>query len=106
MAVNVAAALAALLQPFVPGVSAAIQGQLLIPPERCGLGMGLTCTLPAGHRVGTVWPGGPGMAWGGHGWGDLVGPGGTQEGLGEPRGRTQDSLGGRPCSPCAGGTGM
>uniref|UniRef100_A0A8C3MLU3 Methionine--tRNA ligase, cytoplasmic n=1 Tax=Geospiza parvula TaxID=87175 RepID=A0A8C3MLU3_GEOPR len=56
VAVNVAAALAALLQPFVPGVSAAIQGQLRIPPERCGLGPGLTCTLPAGHRVGTVSP--------------------------------------------------
>lgn len=57
VAVNVAAALAALLQPFVPGVSAAIQEQLQIPPERCGLGPGLTCTLPAGHRVGTVQPG-------------------------------------------------
>ncbi|XP_033367542.1 methionine--tRNA ligase, cytoplasmic, partial [Parus major] len=56
VAVNVAAALAALLQPFVPGVSAAIQGQLRIPPERCGLGPGLACTLPAGHRVGTVSP--------------------------------------------------
>nr|XP_054505166.1 methionine--tRNA ligase, cytoplasmic [Agelaius phoeniceus] len=56
VAVNLAAALAALLQPFVPGVSAAIQGQLRIPPERCGLGPGLTCTLPAGHRVGTVSP--------------------------------------------------
>ncbi|XP_066193760.1 methionine--tRNA ligase, cytoplasmic [Sylvia atricapilla] len=56
VAVNVAAALAALLQPFVPGVSAAIQGQLRIPPERFGLGPGLTCTLPAGHRVGTVSP--------------------------------------------------
>uniref|UniRef100_A0A8C3UUA9 Methionine--tRNA ligase, cytoplasmic n=1 Tax=Catharus ustulatus TaxID=91951 RepID=A0A8C3UUA9_CATUS len=56
VAVNVAAALAALLQPFVPGVSAAIQEQLQIPPERCGLGPGLTCTLPAGHRVGTVSP--------------------------------------------------
>lgn len=63
VAVNVAAALAALLQPFVPGVSAAIQEQLQIPPERCGLGPGLTCTLPAGHRVGTVQPG----HGGGHG---------------------------------------
>ncbi|XP_014747287.1 PREDICTED: methionine--tRNA ligase, cytoplasmic [Sturnus vulgaris] len=56
VAVNVAAALAALLQPFVPGVSAAIQEQLQIPPERCGFGPGLTCTLPAGHRIGTVSP--------------------------------------------------
>ncbi|KAJ7414863.1 methionyl-tRNA synthetase [Willisornis vidua] len=56
VAVNVAAALAALLQPFVPGVSAAIQEQLQIPPERRGLGPALTCTLPPGHRVGTVSP--------------------------------------------------
>uniref|UniRef100_A0A8C5IP44 Methionine--tRNA ligase, cytoplasmic n=1 Tax=Junco hyemalis TaxID=40217 RepID=A0A8C5IP44_JUNHY len=56
VAVNLAATLAALLQPFVPGISAAIQAQLRIPPERCGLGPGLTCTLPAGHRVGTVSP--------------------------------------------------
>lgn len=58
MAVNLAAALAALLQPFVPGVSATIQAQLRVPPERCGLGPGLTCTLPPGHRIGTVRLGG------------------------------------------------
>lgn len=54
VAVNVASALAVMLQPYMPSVSVAIQGQLRIPPERFILSHDFTCTLPAGHRVGTV----------------------------------------------------
>ncbi|KAK2516029.1 Mars isoform B [Columba livia] len=56
VAVNVASALAVMLQPYMPSVSVAIQGQLRIPPERFILSHDFTCTLPAGHRVGTVSP--------------------------------------------------
>ncbi|XP_065609843.1 methionine--tRNA ligase, cytoplasmic [Cyrtonyx montezumae] len=56
VAVNVAALLAVLVQPYMPAVSAAIQAQLCLPPECLVLGHVFTCTLPPGHRVGTVSP--------------------------------------------------
>lgn len=55
VAVNVAALLAVLVQPYMPTVSAAIQAQLCVPPECSVLSHIFTCTLPPGHRVGTVW---------------------------------------------------
>ncbi|OXB53369.1 hypothetical protein ASZ78_007560, partial [Callipepla squamata] len=56
VAVNVAALLAVLVQPYMPTVSAAIQAQLCLPPECSVLGHVFTCTLLPGHRVGTVSP--------------------------------------------------
>ncbi|XP_062453147.1 methionine--tRNA ligase, cytoplasmic isoform X2 [Rhea pennata] len=56
VAVNMASLLAVMAQPYMPGVSAAIQAQLCIPPDCFVLGHDFTCTLPAGHRVGTVSP--------------------------------------------------
>ncbi|KAM6289134.1 LOW QUALITY PROTEIN: methionine--tRNA ligase, cytoplasmic [Aegotheles albertisi] len=56
VAVNVAALLGVLLQPYMPGVSATIQGQLRIPPRCIVLSHSFTCTLPPGHRIGTVSP--------------------------------------------------
>ncbi|OXB75044.1 UNVERIFIED_CONTAM: hypothetical protein H355_001451, partial [Colinus virginianus] len=54
VAVNVAALLAVLVQPYMPTVSAAIQAQLCLPPECSVLGHVFTCTLLPGHRVGTL----------------------------------------------------
>ncbi|XP_064354754.1 methionine--tRNA ligase, cytoplasmic isoform X3 [Dromaius novaehollandiae] len=56
VAVNMASLLAVMAQPYMPGVSAAIQAQLRIPPGCFVLGHDFPCTLPAGHRVGTVSP--------------------------------------------------
>ncbi|XP_063215118.1 methionine--tRNA ligase, cytoplasmic isoform X2 [Chroicocephalus ridibundus] len=56
VAVNMASLLAVLLQPYMPSVSSAIQGQLCIPPDCFVLSHDFTCTLPPGHRVGTVSP--------------------------------------------------
>ncbi|XP_068266933.1 methionine--tRNA ligase, cytoplasmic isoform X1 [Nyctibius grandis] len=56
VAVNMASMLAVMLQPYMPSVSLAIQGQLCIPPDCFILSHDFTCTLPAGHRVGTVSP--------------------------------------------------
>ncbi|XP_063997761.1 methionine--tRNA ligase, cytoplasmic isoform X2 [Pogoniulus pusillus] len=56
VAVNVASLLAVMLQPYMPGVSLALQQQLCIPPDCFVLGQHFTCTLPPGHRVGTVSP--------------------------------------------------
>ncbi|XP_075345832.1 methionine--tRNA ligase, cytoplasmic isoform X2 [Mycteria americana] len=56
VAVNMASMLAVLLQPYMPSVSSAIQGQLCIPPHCFVLSHDFTCTLPPGHRVGTVSP--------------------------------------------------
>ncbi|KAM6364797.1 methionine--tRNA ligase, cytoplasmic isoform 2-T2 [Pluvialis apricaria] len=56
VAVNMASMLAVLLQPYMPSVSLAIQGQLCIPPDCFVLSHDFTCTLPPGHRVGTVSP--------------------------------------------------
>lgn len=63
VAVNMASLLAVMLQPYMPSVSLAIQGQLRIPPDCFVLSHDFTCTLPAGHRVGTV-GGGEGSAAG------------------------------------------
>lgn len=54
VAVNMASLLAVMVQPYMPSVSLAIQGQLCIPPECFVLSHIFTCTLPPGHRVGTV----------------------------------------------------
>ncbi|XP_030366469.1 methionine--tRNA ligase, cytoplasmic isoform X3 [Strigops habroptila] len=56
VAVNMASLLAVMLQPYMPSVSLAIQGQLCIPPDSFVLSHDFTCTLPPGHRVGTVSP--------------------------------------------------
>ncbi|XP_061335973.1 methionine--tRNA ligase, cytoplasmic isoform X1 [Pezoporus flaviventris] len=56
VAVNMASLLAVMLQPYMPSVSLAIQGQLCIPPDCFVLSHDFTCTLPPGHRVGTVSP--------------------------------------------------
>ncbi|CAM9938517.1 unnamed protein product [Bubo scandiacus] len=56
VAVNMASALAVMLQPYMPSVSLAIQEQLRIPPECFVLSHDFTCTLSPGHRVGTVSP--------------------------------------------------
>ncbi|XP_009957999.1 PREDICTED: methionine--tRNA ligase, cytoplasmic, partial [Leptosomus discolor] len=56
VAVNTASLLAVMLQPYMPSVSLAIQGQLCIPPGCFVLSHSFTCTLPPGHRVGTVSP--------------------------------------------------
>ncbi|XP_010010076.1 PREDICTED: methionine--tRNA ligase, cytoplasmic, partial [Nestor notabilis] len=56
VAVNMASLLAVMLQPYMPSISLAIQGQLHIPPDCFVLSHDFTCTLPPGHRVGTVSP--------------------------------------------------
>ncbi|KAM3935894.1 methionine--tRNA ligase, cytoplasmic isoform 2-T2 [Leptodactylus fuscus] len=56
LAVNMAALLAAMLQPYMPSISAVIQEQLLVPPEASVLTSDFRCTLPQGHRIGTVSP--------------------------------------------------
>lgn len=90
VAVNVASLLAVLLQPYMPSVSRAIQGQLRLPPECFVLSHDFTRTLPAGHRVGTVGGGAgerqvvppPGSTW--VGWGG-AGPAGVTPLLPAPR---------------------
>lgn len=55
MAVNMAALLSVMLQPYMPTVSSTIQTQLQLPPRACHiLATNFICTLPAGHRIGTV----------------------------------------------------
>lgn len=57
MAVNVAALLSVMLQPYMPTVSSTIQTQLQLPEAACRiLATSFICTLPAGHRIGTVSP--------------------------------------------------
>ncbi|XP_061871431.1 methionine--tRNA ligase, cytoplasmic isoform X2 [Colius striatus] len=56
VAVNMAALLAVMVQPYMPGVSLAMQQQLCLAPACCVLSHSFTCTLPPGHRVGTVSP--------------------------------------------------
>ncbi|XP_062059355.1 methionine--tRNA ligase, cytoplasmic isoform X2 [Lepus europaeus] len=57
MAVNVAALLSVMIQPYMPTVSASIQAQLQLPPPACSvLPTNFLCTLPAGHQIGTVSP--------------------------------------------------
>lgn len=55
VAVNIAALLSVMLQPYMPTVSATIQTQLQLPLPACRiLVTNFICTLPAGHRIGTV----------------------------------------------------
>lgn len=55
IAVNIAALLSVMLQPYMPTVSATIQTQLQLPLAACRiLATSFICTLPAGHRIGTV----------------------------------------------------
>ncbi|ELV09236.1 Methionyl-tRNA synthetase, cytoplasmic [Tupaia chinensis] len=57
VAVNIAALLSVMLQPYMPTVSATIQTQLQLPPPACNiLVTDFLCTLPAGHQIGTVSP--------------------------------------------------
>ncbi|KAM5173276.1 methionine--tRNA ligase, cytoplasmic isoform 1-T1 [Callospermophilus lateralis] len=57
LAVNIAALLSTMLQPFMPTVSTTIQAQLQLPLPACSvLPTNFLCTLPAGHQIGTVTP--------------------------------------------------
>ncbi|XP_076967291.1 methionine--tRNA ligase, cytoplasmic isoform X1 [Tamandua tetradactyla] len=57
VAVNIAALLSVMLQPYMPTVSATIQAQLQLPPLACSILLtDFLCTLPAGHHIGTVSP--------------------------------------------------
>uniref|UniRef100_A0A3B3RGD7 Methionine--tRNA ligase, cytoplasmic n=1 Tax=Paramormyrops kingsleyae TaxID=1676925 RepID=A0A3B3RGD7_9TELE len=60
VSVNVACLLSAMLQPYMPTVSATICAQLRAPPN-CADAMlrgagAFICTLPCGHRIGTISP--------------------------------------------------
>lgn len=54
VAVNIAALLSIMVQPYMPNVSTAIQGQLCIPADYNVVTNDFVCTLPAGHQIGTV----------------------------------------------------
>lgn len=57
VAVNIAALLSVMLQPYMPTVSATIQAQLQLPLLACSVLLtDFLCTLPAGHQIGTVSP--------------------------------------------------
>ncbi|XP_029450451.1 methionine--tRNA ligase, cytoplasmic [Rhinatrema bivittatum] len=56
LAVNIASLLAVMLHPYMPSISAAIQEQLQAPKDLNLLVGGFVCTLPAGHKIGTVAP--------------------------------------------------
>ncbi|XP_010991650.1 methionine--tRNA ligase, cytoplasmic isoform X1 [Camelus dromedarius] len=57
LAVNIAALLSVMLQPYMPTVSTTIQAQLQLPPPTCSiLPTNFLCILPAGHQIGTVSP--------------------------------------------------
>ncbi|ELK15313.1 Methionyl-tRNA synthetase, cytoplasmic [Pteropus alecto] len=57
LAVNIAALLSIMLQPYMPTVSTTIAAQLQLPPLACSiLSTDFLCTLPAGHQIGTVSP--------------------------------------------------
>nr|KAF6369551.1 hypothetical protein mMyoMyo1_012802 [Myotis myotis] len=57
LAVNIAALLSTMLQPYMPMVSSMISAQLQLPPAACSiLPTDFLCTLPAGHQIGTVSP--------------------------------------------------
>ncbi|XP_069614661.1 methionine--tRNA ligase, cytoplasmic isoform X2 [Ranitomeya imitator] len=56
MAVNMAALLSVMLQPYMPSISEVIQEQLLMPQEASVLTMDFHCILPQGHRIGAVSP--------------------------------------------------
>lgn len=57
LAVNIAALLSVMLQPYMPTISATIQTQLQLSLPACSvLVTNFVCTLPAGHQIGTVSP--------------------------------------------------
>ncbi|XP_050968662.1 methionine--tRNA ligase, cytoplasmic isoform X2 [Labeo rohita] len=60
VSVNVACLLSAVLEPYMPTVSHTIREQLQAPPTCAGAMLQAAgtfiCTLPAGHRIGTVSP--------------------------------------------------
>ncbi|XP_075193191.1 methionine--tRNA ligase, cytoplasmic isoform X1 [Anomaloglossus baeobatrachus] len=56
VAVNMAALLSVMLQPYMPSISAVIQEQLLMPQEASVLTRDFHCILPQGHRIGAVSP--------------------------------------------------
>ncbi|KAI5935027.1 Methionine--tRNA ligase, cytoplasmic [Manis javanica] len=57
LAVNIAALLSTMLQPYMPTVSATIQAQLQLPAPACSiLPTDFPCSLSAGHQIGTVSP--------------------------------------------------
>ncbi len=57
VAVNMAALLSIMMQPYMPTVSTTIQTQLQLPPAVCAaLPTNFPCLLPAGHQIGIVSP--------------------------------------------------
>ncbi|XP_074125978.1 methionine--tRNA ligase, cytoplasmic isoform X2 [Sminthopsis crassicaudata] len=57
VAVNMAALLSIMMQPYMPTVSTTIQTQLQLPPAACAvLPTDFPCFLPAGHQIGIVSP--------------------------------------------------
>ncbi|KAM4699507.1 methionine--tRNA ligase, cytoplasmic isoform 2-T2 [Discoglossus pictus] len=56
VAVNMAALLSVMLQPYMPTISTVIQEQLLMPQEARVLTSDFRCTLPCGHGIGAVSP--------------------------------------------------
>ncbi|XP_074836360.1 methionine--tRNA ligase, cytoplasmic isoform X3 [Carettochelys insculpta] len=56
VAVNIAALLSVMLQPYMPSISATIQRQLCLPQACNVLTDAFLCLLPAGHQIGTVSP--------------------------------------------------
>lgn len=56
VAVNMAALLSVMLQPYMPTIAGTIQEQLLVPQEANVLTNVFSCTLPSGHRIGNVSP--------------------------------------------------
>ncbi|XP_069826472.1 methionine--tRNA ligase, cytoplasmic [Dendropsophus ebraccatus] len=56
LAVNMAALLSIMLQPYMPSISTVIQEQLLVPQEANVLTSNFHCSLPEGHRIGSVSP--------------------------------------------------
>ncbi|KAJ1160271.1 hypothetical protein NDU88_000773 [Pleurodeles waltl] len=56
VAVNIAALISVMLQPYMPEVSSTIQSQLQAPTDLALPTTEFVCTLPTGHRIGTVSP--------------------------------------------------
>ncbi|MEE6471722.1 hypothetical protein FKM82_009348 [Ascaphus truei] len=56
VAINMAALLSVMLQPYMPTIGATIQDQLLMPHEARVLTSDFCCTLLSGHHIGAVSP--------------------------------------------------
>lgn len=56
VAVNIAALISVMLHPYMPEVSSTIQSQLQAPTDLALPTSEFVCTLPTGHRIGTVSP--------------------------------------------------